>query len=160
MTSDMCQRAGGRFWLGLWVSIALVILIPIGAVLLAQAEVRAAAEARVEKSKRDKPMRIDRQAGSALAYAVLSWKVQNGALPQPEAGGAMLQDVVRSFQERPVQGDNEDSDMFKDVKVLAYAPLESQGFSITLAWPEAPGKRTFVFDAKGNEVDRKESTDA
>ena len=160
MVSEMCTRASGRFWIGLIVSVLLVVLIPIGAVVAAKEVVRINVEQRTEQYKRDKPKIIDRAAGAVLAYAVLSWKVQHNALPTAEAGKTMLENVVRSFQARPVKGEDEESDMFEGVKVLGYAQLPKGGFSITLAWPEAPGQRTFVFDEHGNSVDGKEASNA
>ena len=105
MTSEMCARASRRFWIGLVVSVLLVVLIPISAVVAAREVVRTNAEQRAEQYKRDKPKIIDRAAGAVLAYAVLSWKVQHGELPNAEVGKAMLERVVQAFQARPVKGE-------------------------------------------------------
>ncbi len=159
MKSEMCKKAGLRYWLGLLITVVVACGMYVGVLSLANAQVQTATrESNIakERSSRGTVMKT-------LALAVLSWKVQHGALPDAKKGTELIEQL-RRFQpaETPKSKPNEAEaeraamppswgyeHLLAGPTTFTYQPKDGGRFELTATGPEMLGDQTILFGSDG-----------
>lgn len=162
MKSEMCRKARPLFWLGLFITVVVACGIYVGAIFLANENVR---EVSRLDSIRDS-MRQREDVMRSFAVAMVSWKVQHGSLPGAVEGTDLIEKLRRFGREkRPgdsaTDGESAEpgdsiswssEDFIMSPMKLQYQPRDGGRFELTAIGPDFLANQTLLFESDGTPV--------